>query len=145
MNGASLNSDKANSYGGVVVYNSPSYSTTATEEWTLDNMLAGPYSVQFRYAVSNAGVANRPMDLYINGDLSVSDYAFPKNQVSDYHNYNTKTLSQAVRVPLVAGTNKVKLDLGERTTGMPVLDSLFVSNLGYFDAGDATLTGAATL
>ena len=85
------------------------------------------------------------MDLYINGDLSVNDYVFPKNQVTNNHNYNTKTLSQAVRVPLVAGTNKVKLDLGGRTTGMPILDSLCVSNLGHFDAGDATLTGGATL
>ena len=84
------------------------------------------------------------MDLYINGDLSVNDYVFPKNQVTNNHNYNTKTLSQAVRVPLVAGTNKVKLSIGGRTL-MPVLDSLFVTNIGYFDAGDATLTGAASM
>ena len=85
------------------------------------------------------------MDLYINGDLSVSDYAFLQNQVTSGHVYTTKTLSQAVRVPLVAGTNKVKLDLGGRTTAMPMLDSLFVTNIGYFDAGDATLTGAALM
>ena len=82
------------------------------------------------------------MDLYINGDLSVNDYAFPKNQVTSDWVFTTKTLSQAVRVPLVTGTNKVKLDLGGRTY-MPQLDSLFVTNIGYFDAGDATLTGAA--
>ena len=129
----------ANSFGDGVVYNyDGSYSTTAAVEWTLDNMLAGPYSVQFRYAVNNA-VANRPMDLFINGDLSVSDYAFHSNNGLNYHK---KTLSQAVRVPLVAGTNKVKLSIGGRTL-MPVLDSLFVTNIGYFDAGDATLTGAA--
>ena len=69
------------------------------------------------------------MDLYINGDLSVSDYAFLQNQVTSGHVYTTKTLSQAVRVPLVAGTNKVKLSLGGRDS-MPVLDSLFVTNIG---------------
>ena len=81
------------------------------------------------------------MDLYVNDVKEVDGYNFEADSAS---NYDNKMMSQALRVNLQAGTNKVRLNVGGRTY-MPLLDALFLSNLGYFGASDATLSGGARL
>lgn len=66
------------------------------------------------------------MDLWINDVQTVTDYNFAADSEN---NWDKRMMSQAVRVNLVAGTNKVKLSLGGRNWG-PMIDALFYSNLG---------------
>ena len=81
------------------------------------------------------------MDLYVNDVKEVDGYNFEADSAS---NWNNKMMSQAIRVNLQAGTNKVRLSVGGRNN-MPALDALYLSNLGYFGGSDATLLGGATL
>ncbi|KQV21333.1 oxidoreductase [Kitasatospora sp. Root187] len=86
-------------------------------EFTVSAATAGSAALAFRYA--NAGTADRPMDIAVNGTVVAAGVGFPPT--ASWDTWATKTVNAA----LLAGTNKVRAT-ATTANGGPNLDRLQV-------------------
>ncbi|MEU1420836.1 PQQ-dependent sugar dehydrogenase [Kitasatospora sp. NPDC005751] len=91
--------------------------TGSAVEFTVSATAAGTASLTFRYA--NAGTANRPMDIAVNGKVVAAGVAFPPT--ADWDTWAEKT----VGVALAAGANRIRAT-ATTADGGPNLDRLRV-------------------
>ncbi|WP_328995699.1 hypothetical protein OG394_13695 [Kribbella sp. NBC_01245] len=89
--------------------------TGSALEWTVNATTAGPADVVLRYA--NGTMVSRPMDVLVNGVSAAQAVAF--GGTGAWSSWQTK----AVRLNLVAGSNKIKV-VATTANGGPNLDSL---------------------
>ena len=82
---------------------------------------AGSYTLTFRYA--NGTSTNRPMDIAVNGGVTVPNLAF--NPTGTWDNWTNQTTT----VDLVAGTNPIRAT-ATTSNGGPNLDSMTVASGG---------------
>ncbi len=82
---------------------------------------AGSYTLTFRYA--NGTTTNRPMDIAVNGGVTVPNLAF--NPTGTWDNWTNQTTT----VDLVAGTNTIRAT-ATTSNGGPNLDSMTVASGG---------------
>ena len=82
---------------------------------------AGSYTLTFRYA--NGTSTNRPMDIAVNGSVTVPNLAF--NPTGTWDNWTNQTTT----VDLVAGTNTIRAT-ATTSNGGPNLDSMTVASGG---------------
>jgi len=102
-------------------------------EWTVNNPVAGSYSLQFRYA--NGGTTDRPLKLEVNGVLIAANLSF--SPTGSFTNWSVFSAT----ANLSAGANKVRLT----TTGFngPNVDHLVVEvSEVSLEAEQAVLNGA---
>ncbi|MEU3458839.1 carbohydrate-binding protein [Streptomyces sp. NPDC006733] len=86
-------------------------------QFTVNASAAGPATLVFRYA--NGTIANRPLDIAVNGSTAAQAKAFPST--GSWNNWQTV----AVSVQLQAGTNTVRAT-SAAASGGPNLDRLAV-------------------
>ncbi|MER8187391.1 PQQ-dependent sugar dehydrogenase [Kitasatospora sp. NPDC094015] len=86
-------------------------------EFTVGAATAGSTALVFRYA--NAGTADRPLDIAVNGTVVAAGVSFPPT--ADWNTWATKT----VNVDLAAGTNRIRAT-ATGPDGGPNLDRLRV-------------------
>ncbi|MFD9598178.1 PQQ-dependent sugar dehydrogenase [Kitasatospora sp. NPDC059973] len=91
--------------------------TGSAVEFTVSATAAGTASLAFRYA--NAGTANRPMDIAVNGKVVAAGVPFPPT--ADWDTWAEKT----VGVALAAGANRIRAT-ATTADGGPNLDRLRV-------------------
>ncbi|MFG3056343.1 PQQ-dependent sugar dehydrogenase [Kitasatospora sp. NPDC048239] len=93
--------------------------TGSAVEFTVSATAAGSAALAFRYA--NAGTANRPMDIAVNGKVVAAGVTFPPT--ADWDTWAEKT----VAVALAAGANRIRAT-ATTADGGPNLDRLRVGS-----------------
>ncbi|KAL7542499.1 hypothetical protein ACHAXR_011825, partial [Thalassiosira sp. AJA248-18] len=90
-------------------------------EWDIDVSEAGTYPISFRYSVySRSYNGNRPLQLWVNGNMVEDVYNFPYTGSKNYWLY-----TDVVEASLNLGQNNIKLLLTDQNSG-PDIDHLRV-------------------